>query len=226
MWSHELMYKLWVEDPAPIIEAIRGYVATDYDFPSNLAAVRDDLEAAKSEVVQGIDGEARAKLDAALQLSLAMNPLTPDHHFYVDQGTNARLRAGGDRDRPQARRRRHARRPRGGRLPALQRAASPDGGPRRVRRPGARLRSPRRARGGLRAATAGVAGHRHQVGDRVPLRRAVGLPGPLLRRRAGDHRRDQGPGRLPRAWSRGPRATSRRSRSSTRYRRATSSSAA
>src|SRR3954463_5832901 len=92
MWSHELMYRLWVEDPAPIIEAIRGYVATDYDFPSNLAAVRDDLEAAKSEVVQGIDGEAREQLDAALQLSLAMNPLTPDHHFYVDQGTNARLR--------------------------------------------------------------------------------------------------------------------------------------
>ena len=21
-----------------------------------------------------------------------MNPLTPDHHFYIDQGTNARLR--------------------------------------------------------------------------------------------------------------------------------------
>src|SRR5690606_25649401 len=28
----------------------------------------------------------------ALDLSLAMNPLTPDHHFYVDQGTNARVR--------------------------------------------------------------------------------------------------------------------------------------
>ena len=92
MWSHEFMYKLWVEDPAPIIEAIRGYVATDYDFPSNLEAVRDDLEEAKAQVVEGVDGEARAKLDAALQLSLAMNPLTPDHHFYVDQGTNARLR--------------------------------------------------------------------------------------------------------------------------------------
>ena len=25
-------------------------------------------------------------------MSLGMNPLTPDHHFYVDQGTNARLR--------------------------------------------------------------------------------------------------------------------------------------
>jgi phosphohistidine swiveling domain-containing protein len=27
-----------------------------------------------------------------LELSLGMNSLTPDHHFYVDQGTNARLR--------------------------------------------------------------------------------------------------------------------------------------
>jgi pyruvate,water dikinase len=92
MWSHEFMYKLWVEDPAPIIEAIRGYVATDYDYPSNLQSVRDDLEAATREVVEGIDGENREKLSQALELSLGMNPLTPDHHFFVDQGTNARLR--------------------------------------------------------------------------------------------------------------------------------------
>jgi phosphohistidine swiveling domain-containing protein len=92
IWSHEFVYKLWLEDPAPIIEAIRGYVATDYDYPSNLQAVKDDLEAAQREVVAGIEGEARAKLEQALRLSLNMNPLTPDHHFYVDQGTNARLR--------------------------------------------------------------------------------------------------------------------------------------
>ncbi len=92
MWSHEFMYKLWVEDPAPIIEAIRGYVATDYDYPSNLRAVADDLEAAKREVVEGVEGENLDKLSRALELSLTMNPLTPDHHFFVDQGTNARLR--------------------------------------------------------------------------------------------------------------------------------------
>ena len=38
------------------------------------------------------EGEARDRLQAALDLSLGMNPLTPDHHFYIDQGTNARLR--------------------------------------------------------------------------------------------------------------------------------------
>jgi phosphohistidine swiveling domain-containing protein len=92
IWSHEFAYKLWAEDPAPILEAIRGYLATDYDYPSNLQSVRDDLEAAKREVVEGVEGEAREKLETALALSLNMNPLTPDHHFYVDQGTNARLR--------------------------------------------------------------------------------------------------------------------------------------
>jgi phosphohistidine swiveling domain-containing protein len=92
IWSHEFAFKTWREDPAPILEAVRGYLATDYDYPANIASVRDDLEAAKREVMEGVDGEARDRLQTALDLSLGMNPLTPDHHFYVDQGTNARLR--------------------------------------------------------------------------------------------------------------------------------------
>src|SRR4029453_10383002 len=92
IWSHEFAFKTWREDPAPIVEAIRGYLATDYDYPSNIQSVRDDLEAAKREVRGGGDGDGRERLQTALDLSLGMNPLTPDHHFYVDQGTNARLR--------------------------------------------------------------------------------------------------------------------------------------
>ena len=46
----------------------------------------------RREVMDGVDGDGRAKLQEALDLSLGMNPLTPDHHFYIDQGTNARLR--------------------------------------------------------------------------------------------------------------------------------------
>jgi phosphohistidine swiveling domain-containing protein len=92
IWSHEFAFKTWVEDPAPILEAVRGYLSTDYDYPSNIAHVRDDLERAKAEVMEGVEGEDRAKLQRALDLSLNMNPLTPDHHFYIDQGTNARLR--------------------------------------------------------------------------------------------------------------------------------------
>ena len=92
IWSHEFAFRTWREDPVPILGAIRGYLATDYDYPSNIAAVRTDLEAAEREVMEGVDGEAREKLREALDLSLGMNPLTPDHHFYIDQGTNARLR--------------------------------------------------------------------------------------------------------------------------------------
>src|SRR5918999_2446763 len=92
IWSHEFAFKTWREDPAPIIGAITGYLHSDYDYPSNIASVRDDLEAAKREVMEGVEGEGREQLQQALDLSLNMNPLTPDHHFYVDQGTNARLR--------------------------------------------------------------------------------------------------------------------------------------
>jgi phosphohistidine swiveling domain-containing protein len=92
IWSHEFAFKTWVEDPAPIIEALRGYLATDYDYPVNIKAVADDLEAAKAEVLAGVDGAEREKLQRALDLSLGMNPLTPDHHFYIDQGANARVR--------------------------------------------------------------------------------------------------------------------------------------
>src|ERR687892_71822 len=51
----------------------------------------EDLWRMKEEI-KGVEGEAGAELEGALNRSLSMNPLTPDHHFYVDQGTNARLR--------------------------------------------------------------------------------------------------------------------------------------
>ena len=40
IWSHEFVFKTWVEDPAPIIEAVRGYLATDYDYPANMQVGR------------------------------------------------------------------------------------------------------------------------------------------------------------------------------------------
>jgi pyruvate,water dikinase len=93
IWSHEFSFATWRENPAPIIEAVRGYLATDYDYPAALAAVKQDLEDAIAELMDDVPhGEARDQLQQALDLSLRMNPLTPDHHFFIDQGTNARLR--------------------------------------------------------------------------------------------------------------------------------------
>ena len=80
--------------------------------------------AAQAELMDGVpDGRGRDRLQAALELSLRMNPLTPDHHFFIDQGTNARVRLVLRRDRAQARRGGRARRPGGRGLPPLQRAA-------------------------------------------------------------------------------------------------------
>ncbi len=93
MWAHEFSFTTWREDPAPIVEAVRGYLESDYDYPAELKAVAEDLEKAKAEVFEGVaPGPARDALQQALDLSLRMNPLTPDHHFYIDQGTNARVR--------------------------------------------------------------------------------------------------------------------------------------
>jgi phosphohistidine swiveling domain-containing protein len=93
IWSHEFAFPTWKENPAPIIEVVRGYVETDYDYPRTINAVREDLNKAISELMDDVPpGEGRDKLQTALDLSLRMNPLTPDHHFYIDQGTNARLR--------------------------------------------------------------------------------------------------------------------------------------
>ena len=93
IWSHELSFPTWRENPSPIVEAVRGYLVTDYDYPAALAAVKQDLEDAIAELLDGVPaGEGRDRLQQALDLSLRMNPLTPDHHFFIDQGTNARLR--------------------------------------------------------------------------------------------------------------------------------------
>jgi pyruvate,water dikinase len=93
IWSHEFVYPTWRESPAPVVEAVRGYLESDYDYPATLRAVKDDLAAAQRELLEDVpEGEGKERLRQALELSLRMNPLTPDHHFYIDQGTNAHLR--------------------------------------------------------------------------------------------------------------------------------------
>jgi len=93
IWSHEFAFPTWKENPTPIIEMVRGYLETDYDYPKTINAVKEDLDKAIHELMDDVpQGEGREKLQTALDLSLRMNPLTPDHHFYIDQGTNARLR--------------------------------------------------------------------------------------------------------------------------------------
>jgi len=78
--------------PDPFLETVKGYIETDYDYPSHVKSLAEDIEKACAELVAGLTGEGRAKVEAANIINRQMAPLTPDHHFYVDQGTNAHLR--------------------------------------------------------------------------------------------------------------------------------------
>lgn len=96
MFPHEYINPLWVEDPKPAIETIKGYLETDYDFPSQYKRTVEDHNQAIEELRQMIPDDASEEevdyLEDKLDLATKMMPLTPDHHFYIDQGTFARMR--------------------------------------------------------------------------------------------------------------------------------------
>jgi len=123
LWSHETMFPLWIENPAPAIEAVRGYLLSDFDFHATLKGVEEDLNAAIAEILEGVTGEARDKLKAALDQSLKMNPLTPDHQLLYRPGHQRAAAHRADRHRQEVRRGGHHRRRRGHHVPALQRVA-------------------------------------------------------------------------------------------------------
>ena len=92
VWSHEFIFPTVREQMEPVLELIRGYLESDYDYPTAIDAMRRDIEGASSEILDGLDGEAREAMRAANEVNLRMAPLTPDHHFYIDQGANAHVR--------------------------------------------------------------------------------------------------------------------------------------
>ena len=92
VWSHEFIYPSFREDMLPVIQLVRDQYASDYDYPSKVAALKADIEAASREILEGLQGEALEKMRAANEINLKMAPLTPDHHFYIDQGANAHVR--------------------------------------------------------------------------------------------------------------------------------------
>jgi phosphohistidine swiveling domain-containing protein len=92
VWSHEFVFPDVVEDLTPVIELVRGYLDTDYDYPATIEALRADIDAAAAEILEGLEGDALEEMRAANEMNMRMAPLTPDHHFYIDQGSNAHLR--------------------------------------------------------------------------------------------------------------------------------------
>jgi phosphohistidine swiveling domain-containing protein len=96
LYTHEYIYKLWVEDPAPAVETIKGYLASDYNFPAEYEKIKLDQQSAMEELLAKVPkntaADKREALVEAMRLAVKMMPLTPDHHYYFDQGTFARMR--------------------------------------------------------------------------------------------------------------------------------------
>jgi pyruvate,water dikinase len=92
VWSHEFVFPTVREQLEPVLDLIKGYLDTDYDYPTAIEAMRTDIERASAEILDGLSGEAVEEMRAANATNLRMAPLTPDHHFYIDQGANAHVR--------------------------------------------------------------------------------------------------------------------------------------
>lgn len=92
VWSHEFIFPTRFEKAEPILEVVKGYIESDYDYPARVSDLAEDIENASQEILEGLEGEGREKMEAANDINLKMAPLTPDHHFYIDQGANAHVR--------------------------------------------------------------------------------------------------------------------------------------
>jgi phosphohistidine swiveling domain-containing protein len=92
VWSHEFVFPTVYEHMEPVIELVRGYIETNYDYPKTIKVLADDIASAAKEILEGLKGEALEEMRVANDINLKMAPLTPDHHFYIDQGANAHVR--------------------------------------------------------------------------------------------------------------------------------------
>lgn len=96
IYSHEYIFPTWREDSTPFVEALRGYVSDDFDYPEAVRKLRENRAAAIAEMWSLFPANRtqadRENLEKKLDCALKMAPLTPDHHFYMDQGTYARVR--------------------------------------------------------------------------------------------------------------------------------------
>ncbi|HEU0244219.1 MAG TPA: PEP-utilizing enzyme [Candidatus Limnocylindrales bacterium] len=92
VWSHEFIFPTFREQMEPVIELVRNQFEADYDYPTKIEELAADIRAAADEILAGLEGDDLEAMRTATEINLRMAPLTPDHHFYIDQGANAHVR--------------------------------------------------------------------------------------------------------------------------------------
>ena len=93
VWSHEFIFPTVREQMEPVLELVRGYLDDRLRLPER---DRGDAPRHRGGVARrssrASTGDALEEMRAANAVNLRMAPLTPDHHFYIDQGANAHVR--------------------------------------------------------------------------------------------------------------------------------------
>jgi len=95
VYTHEYVYPLYIEDQTPIYDQIKSYLTSDFDYNKVYDKCITEQEEAIATLRKKLEGRSeqdKKRFEEALDLNLRMLPLTPDHHFYFDQGTFARMR--------------------------------------------------------------------------------------------------------------------------------------
>ena len=63
VWSHEFVFPTFREQLEPVVELVRNQFESDYDYPTKIAELAADIDAAAAEILDGLDGRC-ARPDA------------------------------------------------------------------------------------------------------------------------------------------------------------------
>ena len=79
----------WIEDPAPVLENLKGFMALDgRDLPTEMAAMGQERERLVAEARRSLDGypaPVRAEFEFLLAAAQQAVVLSEDHNFWIDQ---------------------------------------------------------------------------------------------------------------------------------------------
>lgn len=93
LYTHEYIYETVYENPVPVIDTIKDYLKSDYNFTDHFDTCKREQDEAIARMYAKIDDpKTLEKMRHYLHLCVQMAPITPDHHFYLDQGMFSHMR--------------------------------------------------------------------------------------------------------------------------------------
>ena len=76
----------WVEDPTIPLKQLQKYLELDdYDPEAERRRLASERDSAIKETMEGLDEQARLKLQTILDIAHDVNPVLADHNYYIDQ---------------------------------------------------------------------------------------------------------------------------------------------